>query len=78
MGKLYEFSKSVCIKDKGAIKPFWAPDFCIYVEPPRGQAVLIANLNADNSVAWSSECQEFLGCSADEAAIKISEFHRGA
>ena len=33
MGKLYEFAKSVHIKEAGTLKAFWAPDFCIYGVP---------------------------------------------
>ena len=74
MGKLYEFAKSAHVKAEGGLKAFWAPGFCVYRVPAQGQAVLVANLNPDNSVAWSAECQTFLGCSAEEASSKFSGF----
>ena len=78
MGRLFEFIKKEHDKDKCAVKAFWAPDFCIYAEPPRGQAVLIASLNPVHSVSWTGECQTFLGCSVEEAVTKLSGFQQSA
>ena len=65
MGKLYEFIQTT--KTDFTFKAFWAPDFCVYMEPPGGRAILIASLAADNSVSWEPSCQEVLEISPAEA-----------
>ena len=79
MGKLYEFAKGKCTNDSLKIRPFWAPDFCVYGEPreqAQGQAILVASLNADNEVVWNDECRNVLGISASEAKELFAAYRR--
>ena len=54
---------------------FWAPDFCVYMEPSDGRPVLVASLSADNTVKWESTCQEILGLAQSQVS-ELFAVHR--
>ena len=74
MGKLYEFLSDYQ-KDK-TFKAFWAPDFCVYLEPPDSRPVVIASVSSDNTVKWELACQEFLGASEAEMPALFASHRR--
>ena len=74
MGKLFEFVQET--KKESKFKAFWAPDFCIYMEPAEGRPVLVASLGSDNSVVWDSSAQEVLGMSVLEVSELFAAHRR--
>ena len=76
MGKLFEFTKAKKVNENEEIKPFWAPDFCIYSVPQDGRPILVASVDASCDIAWADGCQHALGVAPREAADMFSVYRR--